>query len=120
MVGWHLQPVRSRNRWLGNRYLFAVDRNNKRVAEDYSPARPVFWRLVEGLARAARAAKRPLSICGEMAADPRFIARLLNLGIQTVSVSARHIPGVRRAVRAARRSAARPAVHGAGKQGGKR
>jgi phosphoenolpyruvate-protein phosphotransferase len=82
-------------------YLFAVDRNNDRVAEDYTPDRPVFWRLLEDLAQAAGDAGRELSICGEMAADPRFTQRLLKLGIQTVSVSARHIPNVRRAAKQA-------------------
>ena len=92
-------------------YLFAVDRNNERVAEDYTPDRPVFWRLLSDMARAAADAARPLSLCGEMAADPRYTSRLLALGIKTVSVSARHIPGVRRAVRAARTLAAEPAHH---------
>jgi len=82
-------------------YLFAVDRNNAHVAEDYSPDREVFWRLIEGLVRAARETGRPLSICGEMAADPRYIPRLLALGIRSVSVSARHIPGVRQAAKEA-------------------
>ncbi|MCX5685703.1 MAG: PEP-utilizing enzyme, partial [Planctomycetota bacterium] len=31
-------------------YLFAVDRNNEAVAEDYTPDRPIFWRLLEDLA----------------------------------------------------------------------
>ena len=82
-------------------YLFAVDRNNEAVAADYSPDRPVFWRLLEHLARVAAETGRPLSICGEMAADPAYTARLLELGIQTVSVSARHIPAVRRAAKEA-------------------
>jgi len=80
-------------------YLFAVDRNNERVAEDYTFDRPVFWRILEDLVRAAKETGRPLSICGEMAADTRYTPRLLELGIQTVSVSARHIPGVRRAAK---------------------
>jgi phosphoenolpyruvate-protein phosphotransferase len=82
-------------------YLFAVDRNNNRVAADYSPDRAVFWRLIEHLVQTARDARRPLSICGEMAADPTYIPRLLALGIRTVSVSARHITAVRRAAREA-------------------
>jgi phosphoenolpyruvate-protein kinase (PTS system EI component) len=82
-------------------YLFAVDRNNEAVAGDYSPDRPVFWRLLEDLARAAADAAKPLSICGEMAASPAYTHRLMELGIQTLSVSARHIPVVRRAAREA-------------------
>ncbi|HUU93455.1 MAG TPA: putative PEP-binding protein, partial [Phycisphaerae bacterium] len=80
-------------------YLFAVDRNNEHVAADYSPDRPVFWRVVEDLVRAAREAGCPLSICGELASDPAYIGRLLSLGIRTVSVSPRLIPGVRQAVK---------------------
>jgi len=82
-------------------YLFAVDRNNDRVAEDYTPDRPAFWRLLEDIARAAADTGREISICGEMAADPRFTTRLLELGIRAVSVSARHIPAVRRAAKQA-------------------
>jgi phosphoenolpyruvate-protein kinase (PTS system EI component) len=82
-------------------FLFAVDRNNAHVAEDYFPDRAVFWKLLKDLVIAAREAARPLSICGEMAADPRYIPRLLALGMRTVSVSARHISGVRLAVKEA-------------------
>lgn len=34
---------------------------------------------------------------GAMAADPRYVPKLMALGIGTVSVGARHIPTVRRA-----------------------
>lgn len=82
-------------------YLFAVDRNNELVADDFTPDRPVFWRLLTDLVRLADEAGRPLTLCGEMAADPRYIARLMALGIRTVSVSPRHIPVVRRAAKEA-------------------
>jgi len=80
-------------------YLFAVDRNNAHVAADYSPDRPVFWRVIEDLVRLAQQAECPLSICGELAANPAYTERLLSLGIRTVSVSPRLIPGVRQAVK---------------------
>jgi phosphoenolpyruvate-protein phosphotransferase len=89
-------------------YLFAVDRNNERVADAYSADHPAFWRLLEDLTRTAAEMGRPLSLCGEMAADPRYTARLLALGIRTVSVSARHIAKVRRA---ASEALARPLSH---------
>ena len=78
-------------------YLFAVDRDNERVSYDYNPDRPVFWNLIRSIADAAREAGKPLSICGELAGDPRHTARLLELGISSVSVTARRIPGVRKA-----------------------
>ena len=82
-------------------YLFAVDRGNERVAHDYSPDRKVFWHLLEDLGATAERAGKPLSLCGELAADPTHTARLLALGIRSVSVSARHIPAVRRAAQTA-------------------
>ena len=78
-------------------YLFAVDRNNERVAHDFNPDHEVFWGLLASLARAADDAGKPLSLCGELASDPRYIPKLLSVGIRSVSVNPRHIPGVRRA-----------------------
>ena len=80
-------------------YLFAVDRNNVHVASDYVPDQPVFWQVLEDVARAAREAGVPLSICGELAAEPAYIGRLMALGYRTVSVSVRLIPSIRRAAR---------------------
>ena len=82
-------------------YLFAVDRNNVHVAADYVPDQPVFWQVLEEVVRAAREAGVPLSICGELAAEPAYLGRLLAIGYRTVSVSVRLIPGIRRAARQA-------------------
>ena len=78
-------------------YLFAVDRNNERVSADYSPDRPVFWNLIESLARAALDLKKPLSVCGELAGDPAYVKKLMQIGIGEISVSAKLIPAVREA-----------------------
>ena len=80
-------------------YLFAVDRNNVHVAEDYVPDQPVFWQVLEDVVDAARRAGVPISICGELAADPAYVRRLMDIGFETVSVSVRLIPGIRRAAR---------------------
>jgi phosphoenolpyruvate-protein phosphotransferase (PTS system enzyme I) len=79
-------------------YLFAVDRNNDRVAYDCSPDRPVFWSLIRQIAEAAARAGRPLSVCGEVAGDVRWLPKLSELGIRTISVSPRLIPEVRRSL----------------------
>ena len=81
-------------------YLFAVDRDNDLVADDYQPDRPVFWSLLGRIAEAAAKSRRPLSICGEMAGRPEFALRFRELGVDALSVSPRLIPGVRRALRA--------------------
>jgi phosphoenolpyruvate-protein phosphotransferase len=79
-------------------YLFAVDRNNERVAYDCSPDRPVFWSLIRRIVEAAEQTGRPLSVCGELAGDSRYLPRLREIGIRTVSVAPRLIPGLRRSL----------------------
>ena len=78
-------------------YLFAVDRNNELVAGDYNPDGPALWELIEAMASEAARQGKPLSVCGELAGDPRHVHRLMQAGISTVSVSPRLIPDVRRA-----------------------
>ena len=80
-------------------YLFAVDRDNDLVAYDFDPDRPVFWSLLRTLAKAAAEAGRPLSLCGELAGDPKHTGKVIETGIQSVSVSPRLIPDIRRAAR---------------------
>jgi phosphoenolpyruvate-protein phosphotransferase (PTS system enzyme I) len=72
-------------------YLFAIDRNNENIAEDYSPDKPVFWKLLGDLAAAAHAADKPLSICGEIGGQPQYLPRIIDLGINCVSVSPRQV-----------------------------
>jgi len=78
-------------------YLFAVDRDNERVAYDYHVDRPVFWNLLGLIAAAASAEGKSLSVCGELAGEPQQVGRLYDTGIRAVSVSARRIPAVRKA-----------------------
>jgi phosphotransferase system enzyme I (PtsI) len=82
-------------------YLFAVDRDNEMVSYDYNPDRPVFWNLIKSMADAAKAAGKPLSICGELAGNEEYIPRLIEAGITSVSVSPRRIPEARNSARAA-------------------
>ena len=76
-------------------YLFAVDRNNEHLQTDYNPEHPVLWDVIRDLAQAARDAKKPLSICGEMASQPGLAAKLLVAGVKSLSVSPRFVPRVR-------------------------
>lgn len=51
-------------------YLLAVDRNNPRVAGLYAPYHPAVLRVLQFIAQEARKERKPVSICGEVAADP--------------------------------------------------
>jgi phosphotransferase system enzyme I (PtsI) len=86
-------------------YLLAVDRVDPRVSSLYEPLHPAVLRTIDGVVRAAGAHRVPVSICGEMAADPLQALLLVGLGVRELSMSPAAIPAVKAAVRAA--SAAR-------------
>ena len=55
-------------------YLLAVDRVDPRVSGLYEPLHPAVLRTIAGVVRAAAAHSVPVSICGEMAAEPLHAA----------------------------------------------
>src|SRR5262249_61477523 len=61
-------------------YLLAADREDESVAPAYQPSHPAVLQLIQSLAEAARSARRELTVCGEMAGDPRHTALLVGLG----------------------------------------
>ena len=76
-------------------YLFAIDRTNELVSQDYDPEHPVLWELLSSLSETARKCGKPLSICGEMAGREGMPTRLLDSGIHSLSITPRLIPRVR-------------------------
>lgn len=82
-------------------YALAVDRRNGDVAYLYQPCAPAVLRLIAEAMRAAREAGKPVSVCGEMAADPFHLPLLLGLGVRALSMNAHAIPVVKRMVRRA-------------------
>ncbi|MGA9865963.1 MAG: phosphoenolpyruvate--protein phosphotransferase [Acetobacteraceae bacterium] len=81
-------------------YTLAVDRGESAVAELYDPLHPAVLRLVQFATEAALRMRMPVSVCGEMAADPRLIPLLLGLGLRSFSMNAAAVPRVKQAVRA--------------------
>lgn len=80
-------------------FTLGVDRDNKRVAHLYRSLHPAIIRSIKLVADIANAAGVPLSICGEMAADPYCIPLLLAMPINTLSVSPRNIPLIKYIIR---------------------
>ena len=72
-------------------YLFAVDRDNGLVSEEYNPDHPAFWSTVGHVATVAGDLNRPLSVCGEMGGQPQYLPNLIARGVRSVSVSPRLI-----------------------------
>jgi phosphoenolpyruvate-protein phosphotransferase (PTS system enzyme I) len=80
-------------------YSLAIDRGNPSVAYLYRPFHPAVLRLIKGVVDAARSAGRPVSLCGEMAADPLCAALLLGMGISDLSMKPSAIPAVKHLLR---------------------
>jgi phosphotransferase system enzyme I (PtsI) len=85
-------------------YLLAVDRTDPRVSALYEPLHPAVLRTLAGIARAAAAAGRELSLCGEMAGQPLQAVLLAGLGFRALSMAPQAIPRVKEALRAVRAS----------------
>jgi phosphotransferase system enzyme I (PtsI) len=81
-------------------YTLAVDRGDERVAYLHNPLHPAVLRLVQFAVEAALRAHKPVSLCGEMAGDPRYTALLLGLGIRDLSMAPANIPRVKQRIRA--------------------
>lgn len=80
-------------------YLCAADRMNPGVRPYYQEYHPGLFRLLDILSQTFQAAGKPLSICGELGADPLAIPALIGLGIQKLSMGASSIPGAKRVIR---------------------
>lgn len=80
-------------------YSLAVDRLDGTMSDFYNAAHPSILRMIKYVVGAAHRRNIPVSVCGEVAADVRFVPLLLGLGIQQLSVAARFLPEIKLAIR---------------------
>lgn len=80
-------------------YTLAVDRNNPQMSYLYTPGHPSILRLIKMVADEGRRAKIPVALCGEIAANPKFTALLLGLGIRELSVGLPSLPVIKNIIR---------------------
>jgi len=79
-------------------YALAIDRTDESVAHLYDPFHPAVLRLIHFATGAAQAASIPVSVCGEMAGDPRATALLVGLGLRELSMASFALPAVKQRV----------------------
>jgi phosphoenolpyruvate-protein phosphotransferase (PTS system enzyme I) len=68
-------------------YTLAIDRGNDAVNYLYDPLHPAVLRLIKMSIDAAVKVDKPISMCGEMASDSRYVRLLLGLGLRYFSVN---------------------------------
>ncbi len=88
-------------------YLLAVDRADPRVAGLYQPLHPAVLRTIAEIVRVGEAHAVPVSLCGEMAADPQQAVMLMGLGLRDLSMTPAAIPRVKAALRSVHEEQAR-------------
>ena len=81
-------------------FTLAVDRGNDLVAGLYRELHPAVLGLMAQTVAAAQAVGLPVSVCGEIAADPRVTPLLVGLGVDTLSASPAYLTLVKRVLRA--------------------
>lgn len=67
-------------------YTLAIDRIDDQVNYLYDPLHPAVLRLIHMTLQAGKKHNIPVSMCGEMAGDPRYTRLLLAMGLQRFSM----------------------------------
>ncbi|MCL2468687.1 MAG: phosphoenolpyruvate--protein phosphotransferase [Alphaproteobacteria bacterium] len=80
-------------------YTLAIDRGDDRVAPLFNAYHPAVLRLIQFTIAAAWRANIPVSVCGEIAGDPKAAALLLGLGLREFSMSPSRLLPVKQAIR---------------------
>ena len=68
-------------------YTLAVDRNNENVAYLYDEFHPAVVRLIEHVIKVCKKYNVKTSICGQAGSYPKFVEKLVKLGIDSVSAN---------------------------------
>ena len=67
-------------------YTLAVDRADDMVNYMFDPLHPAVLRLIKDIIDAGKSSGKPVSMCGEMAGDPRYLPLLVGMGLETFSM----------------------------------
>jgi len=104
-AAWRIEDIAARVDFLsigGNdlaQFYFAADRDAEMTQRRFDALEPGFLSFIARLASAAARAGKPLTFCGEQAADPLMAAALIGAGIRRFSSPASTLGPFRRLVR---------------------
>lgn len=80
-------------------YYLVVDRSDQSVVHLHNPFHPAILRCLHQVHTLLQPTGKPITVCGEMAADPPSAAVLLGLGFTSLSVSLAAYPRIKRLIR---------------------
>ena len=76
-------------------YLVAADRDNAKVSHLCEPLSPAIFRVLQMVLSACRRTGTPVTLCGEMAGQPRAALVLFGLGLRRFSMSPAFVPSIK-------------------------
>lgn len=80
-------------------YTLAADRSDPAVANLYSSGDPSILRLICRVVEAGRKNEIPVTVCGQMSSDPKFVPLLLGMGLRQLSATPHAIPELKEIIR---------------------
>ena len=67
-------------------YYFAVDRGNKKVDQYFRPLHPIILRTLAKIIKTCNQLDKPVSLCGEISANPLATPLLIGMGLRRFSM----------------------------------
>ncbi|MBL8414459.1 MAG: phosphoenolpyruvate--protein phosphotransferase [Propionivibrio sp.] len=80
-------------------YTLAIDRSDEQVSYLYDPLHPAVLMLLAHVISTAEKVNIPVSMCGELAGDPKLTRLLLGMGLRQFSMHPAQIPAVKQKVK---------------------
>jgi phosphotransferase system enzyme I (PtsI) len=80
-------------------YTLAADRSDPAVAKYYNSADPAVLRILRLVVSAGKAVGIPVTVCGQMSSDPKFVPLLVGMGLRQLSATPHAIPEVKEVIR---------------------
>ncbi|MBX3443686.1 MAG: phosphoenolpyruvate--protein phosphotransferase [Planctomyces sp.] len=80
-------------------YTLAADRSDPAVAKYYNSADPAILKLIRMVVTAASDARIPVTVCGQMSSDVKFVPLLIGLGLRHLSVTPQAVPVLKDVIR---------------------
>jgi multiphosphoryl transfer protein len=74
-----------------SQYFFAADRNNPKIARLSNVQHPGFIRFLKKIVDEIKGAGKWVGVCGEMAAENRYLSLFVGLGVDEISIPAPQI-----------------------------